>query len=117
MMYESEVENKQGEPELDKSPNAVSARLAWRFWLPRIATAILVPILLLGAMELGLRLLGVGYSTDLTQPCTVHGRPAACYNLFFPAPFFPPGMIKTCLLYTSDAADEEDSVDLGGRRI
>ena len=24
---------------------------------------------------------------------------------------------KLCLLYTSDAADEEDSVDLGGRRI
>ena len=103
MMYESEVENKQGEPELDKSPNAVSARLAWRFWLPRIATAILVPILLLGAMELGLRLLGVGYSTDLTQPCTVQGRPAACYNLFFPAPFFPPGMIKTPQVYAIPA--------------
>src|SRR5664279_428662 len=27
------------------------------------------------------------------------------------------GYRKTCLLYTSDAADEEDSVDLGGRRI
>eukprot|EP00658_Telonema_sp_P-2_P008339 TRINITY_DN13134_c0_g1_i13.p1 TRINITY_DN13134_c0_g1~~TRINITY_DN13134_c0_g1_i13.p1 ORF type:complete len:160 (-),score=7.52 TRINITY_DN13134_c0_g1_i13:3-482(-) len=26
-------------------------------------------------------------------------------------------LLKTCLLYTSDAADEEDSVDLGGRRI
>eukprot|EP00658_Telonema_sp_P-2_P013239 TRINITY_DN15010_c0_g2_i6.p1 TRINITY_DN15010_c0_g2~~TRINITY_DN15010_c0_g2_i6.p1 ORF type:complete len:1161 (-),score=378.85 TRINITY_DN15010_c0_g2_i6:31-3513(-) len=26
-------------------------------------------------------------------------------------------LIKDCLLYTSDAADEEDSVDLGGRRI
>src|SRR5664279_6622086 len=25
--------------------------------------------------------------------------------------------VITCLLYTSDAADEEDSVDLGGRRI
>src|SRR5665648_296933 len=25
--------------------------------------------------------------------------------------------ITACLLYTSDAADEEDSVDLGGRRI
>ena len=25
--------------------------------------------------------------------------------------------ILSCLLYTSDAADEEDSVDLGGRRI
>ena len=26
-------------------------------------------------------------------------------------------LYKICLLYTSDAADEEDSVDLGGRRI
>ena len=26
-------------------------------------------------------------------------------------------MNKTCLLYTSDAADERSSVDLGGRRI
>eukprot|EP00658_Telonema_sp_P-2_P015511 TRINITY_DN15976_c0_g1_i2.p2 TRINITY_DN15976_c0_g1~~TRINITY_DN15976_c0_g1_i2.p2 ORF type:complete len:353 (+),score=64.05 TRINITY_DN15976_c0_g1_i2:1706-2764(+) len=26
-------------------------------------------------------------------------------------------LTRTCLLYTSDAADEEDSVDLGGRRI
>eukprot|EP00658_Telonema_sp_P-2_P039826 TRINITY_DN2845_c0_g1_i1.p1 TRINITY_DN2845_c0_g1~~TRINITY_DN2845_c0_g1_i1.p1 ORF type:complete len:117 (-),score=28.54 TRINITY_DN2845_c0_g1_i1:55-405(-) len=28
-----------------------------------------------------------------------------------------PHNTKNCLLYTSDAADEEDSVDLGGRRI
>ena len=27
------------------------------------------------------------------------------------------GNIKVCLLYTSDAADERSSVDLGGRRI
>src|SRR5665648_28275 len=27
------------------------------------------------------------------------------------------GTAGACLLYTSDAADEEDSVDLGGRRI
>src|SRR5674536_90858 len=26
-------------------------------------------------------------------------------------------LFTSCLLYTSDAADEEDSVDLGGRRI
>src|SRR5664279_5469614 len=26
-------------------------------------------------------------------------------------------LLEACLLYTSDAADEEDSVDLGGRRI
>ena len=30
--------------------------------------------------------------------------------------FFYP-IFSSCLLYTSDAADEEDSVDLGGRRI
>ena len=28
-----------------------------------------------------------------------------------------PGAISACLLYTSDAADERSSVDLGGRRI
>ena len=28
-----------------------------------------------------------------------------------------PARFERCLLYTSDAADEEDSVDLGGRRI
>ena len=27
------------------------------------------------------------------------------------------GWINNCLLYTSDAADERSSVDLGGRRI
>ena len=27
------------------------------------------------------------------------------------------GLIRICLLYTSDAADERSSVDLGGRRI
>src|SRR5664280_3588242 len=32
---------------------------------------------------------------------------AICFSLYF----------MGCLLYTSDAADEEDSVDLGGRRI
>ena len=29
----------------------------------------------------------------------------------------PPNKPDTCLLYTSDAADERSSVDLGGRRI
>mgnify|MGYP003381690754 CR=1 FL=1 len=30
---------------------------------------------------------------------------------------FPFALISGCLLYTSDAADERSSVDLGGRRI
>jgi len=74
-----------------------------RYWAPRIASAILVPLLLLVAIEAGLRLFGVGYSTDLTVPCTAQGRAASCYNLFFPAPFFPPGMIKTPQAYAIPA--------------
>ena len=30
---------------------------------------------------------------------------------------YRPGVSGPCLLYTSDAADERSSVDLGGRRI
>jgi len=75
----------------------------WRFWAPRIATSIFIPALLLGIAEGALRLLGVGFLTDVTVPCTMRGRPASCYNLFFPAPFFPPGMIKTPQAYAIPA--------------
>jgi tetratricopeptide (TPR) repeat protein len=60
-------------------------------------------VLLLCIAEGALRLFGVGFPTDLTAPCTVQGRPASCYNLFFPAPFFPPGMIKTPQAYAIPA--------------
>jgi tetratricopeptide (TPR) repeat protein len=75
----------------------------WRFWAPRIAVSVVLPILLLGIAEGTLRLFGVGYPTGLTVPCTVQSRPASCYNLFFPAPFFPPGMIKTPQAYAIPA--------------
>jgi len=83
--------------------HAAQEKNPWRVWLPRIATAIVVPVALLVAVELGLRLFDVGYPTSLLQPCTIHGRSAACYNLFFPAPFFPPGMIKTPQAYAIPA--------------
>jgi tetratricopeptide (TPR) repeat protein len=68
---------------------------AWRFWLPRSAFALVAPVLLLLLLEGALRAFHVGYSTSLMEPCTIHGRPSSCYNLFFAAPFFPPGTIKT----------------------
>lgn len=74
----------------------------WRFWLPRIGFAIVAPMLLLALTEGALRLFNVGYSTDLMEPCTIHGRPSSCYNLFFAAPFFPPGMIKTPQFFSID---------------
>ncbi len=69
----------------------------------QIASAILIPALLLGLLEGALRLFGVGYPTGLTEACTLEGKAAACYNLFFPAPFFPPGMIKTPQAYSIPA--------------
>ncbi|HZM08807.1 MAG TPA: hypothetical protein VFC15_01200 [Candidatus Limnocylindrales bacterium] len=75
----------------------------WRFWAPLIASAIFIPVLLLGIVEVALRFSGVGFPTELLVPCTLQGRPASCYNLFFPAPFFPPGMIKTPQVYAIPA--------------
>lgn len=79
------------------------ASRGWRYWSPRIATAVLLPVLLIGALEGMLRWFDVGFPIDATVPCTLKGRPAACYNLFFPAPFFPPGMIKTPQAYAIPA--------------
>lgn len=76
---------------------------AWA-WMLRISVGMAIFAVLLGIVESGLRLAGVGFSTDVTTPCTLHGQPASCYNLFFPAPFFPPGMIKAPQAYAIPAA-------------
>ena len=104
-MYESDVENEQGQSAEEQPAVATDGiHRGWRWWALRVGSAIAIPILVLVAIEIGLRAFNVGYSTDLTQPCTIHGQPAACYNLFFPAPFFPPGMIKTPEAYAIPAA-------------
>eukprot|EP00658_Telonema_sp_P-2_P033215 TRINITY_DN24425_c0_g3_i1.p1 TRINITY_DN24425_c0_g3~~TRINITY_DN24425_c0_g3_i1.p1 ORF type:complete len:241 (+),score=40.88 TRINITY_DN24425_c0_g3_i1:60-782(+) len=51
------------------------------------------------------------------HPC---GEGGEYESLCLDSPLFKQRIVidnSTCLLYTSDAADEEDSVDLGGRRI
>jgi tetratricopeptide (TPR) repeat protein len=76
---------------------------SWKVWLLRIAIGLFAPLLLLGLGEAVLRVFGVGFPTDVTVPCTIQGRSAACYNLFFTAPFFPPGMIKEPQMYAIPA--------------
>lgn len=63
-------------------------------WLALLLTSTLIPILILTAVEIGLRLVGVGFPTSVTVPCTVKGQKAWCDNLFFPSTFFPPKMIR-----------------------
>lgn len=78
-----------------KKPKVSSGRI----WVLRVCFGVFVPFLLLGLVEAALRTSGVGYPTDVTVPCTIQSRPAACYNMFFAAPFFPPGMIKMPQMY------------------
>ena len=67
---------------------------ASRVRLFRVVTVVLAPLLVLGALELLLRLFGVGHSTAFTVPCEVGGRPAACPNPDFPLRFFPPALAR-----------------------
>lgn len=76
-----------------------SSRITPRTWFLRALLATCVFIVLVAALEAGLRLTKTGFDTSLLVPCTLQGQPASCYNLFFPAPFFPPGMIKTPQVY------------------
>jgi tetratricopeptide (TPR) repeat protein len=105
-MNESEVKKHEG-PSTEGEPVAQEASGAHRncrSWAWRAGSAVATTLLLLAGIEACLRVFHVGYPTDLTEPCTINGQPASCYNLFFPAPFFPPGMIKTPEAYAIPAA-------------
>jgi len=75
-----------------------------------VATALLLPLLVLALFEGGLRIAGAGFSTSLLVPCTVKGSPAFCYNLFFATPYFPAGMVQTPRLYSIPAIKSPNTV-------
>jgi tetratricopeptide (TPR) repeat protein len=91
------------EEQVEASTPQVNSVNNARVWVLRVALTIFLPLLLIGLGEAVLRIFGVGFSTDVTVPCTVRGHPASCYNLFFTAPFFPPGMIKMPQMYAIPA--------------
>jgi tetratricopeptide (TPR) repeat protein len=74
-----------------------------RLWVLRIATAIGVPVLLIGTVEAGLRIFGYGYPSEFTIPCIVQGRDAFCDNDHFTWQFFPPGAFRLPLAFAIPA--------------
>ncbi len=66
-----------------------------RLWLFRVAALALAPLLALGALELGLRLGGFGYSTAFFVPAEVHGRRALIPNERFGWRFFGPELSRS----------------------
>jgi tetratricopeptide (TPR) repeat protein len=87
-----------------KSPDAATAgavpeprrKPGRRLWM-RLAAATLFPLFLLGALELGLRLAGYGYPTQLFLPRTIGGEEFLVPNDQFTHRFFPPSLARAPL--------------------
>jgi len=66
-----------------------------RLWLMRFFVMIFVPLLVLGAIELGLRLGGYGYAPDFFRRIRIDGRNFYVPNEKFSSRFFPPAIART----------------------
>ncbi|MEJ5238251.1 MAG: tetratricopeptide repeat protein [Limisphaera sp.] len=64
----------------------------WKLWLGRLALSVLVPGLLVGLAELGLRWSGYGWPTSYFVPGESEGRPCWVENDRFAWRFFPRGL-------------------------
>ena len=60
--------------------------------------AVMVPLLLLGGLEVGLRLCGFGYPTGFFLPAQIDGRRFYVTNEKFGYRFFPPSLARTPLI-------------------
>ncbi|ABF39741.1 Tetratricopeptide repeat protein [Candidatus Koribacter versatilis Ellin345] len=87
----------------------VTAPITAKTWVMRIFCAVFGAALILGCLEGALRVFDVGFPTSLTVPCTMEQQPAACYNLFFTAPYFPPGIIHTPTLFAVPAVKAQNT--------
>jgi tetratricopeptide (TPR) repeat protein len=66
-----------------------------RLWLFRIIAATVVPLLLLGALELALRIGGFGYPTSFFLRTKINGEDFYVTNDRFGFRFFPPAIART----------------------
>jgi tetratricopeptide (TPR) repeat protein len=66
-----------------------------RVWLMRFFAMIFVPLLLLGGIELGLRLAGYGYDTGFFRRIQINGHDFYVPNEEFSYRFFPPAIART----------------------
>lgn len=66
-------------------------------WLMRLMAATLVPLFLLGLLEVGLRVAGCGYSTSYWRPSEIDGQDYLVPNHKFTYRFFPPALARAPL--------------------
>jgi tetratricopeptide (TPR) repeat protein len=75
----------------EKSKSNIPTR---RLWLFRIGVAIVAPLLIVGGLELGLRLFGYGYPVSFFVPAKINGQDFYVPNDSFGYRFFPPAMAR-----------------------
>ncbi|HWW01916.1 MAG TPA: tetratricopeptide repeat protein [Candidatus Acidoferrum sp.] len=68
---------------------------ASRKWVFRLAALVLVPLVLLAALELGLRVAGYGYPTSFFKPLRIGERDFLVENDKFGLRFFPPELARS----------------------
>jgi tetratricopeptide (TPR) repeat protein len=67
---------------------------ASRQWLFRLIAVVIIPLMVLGGLEAGLRLFGYGYEPGLFKKMTIGGRSYWVNNDSFAFRFFPPQMAR-----------------------
>ena len=81
---------------LSGSPAVLPAPLSpRRQWLFRLLTVVVLPLILLGGLELLLRLLGVGFDPHFFKPAKIGGQDCYVANADFGLRFFPRSMVRT----------------------
>jgi tetratricopeptide (TPR) repeat protein len=75
-------------------PSPISKR---RLWLMRFFAMIFIPLLVLGGLEVGLRLGGYGYDTHFFRQIQINGHNFYVPNDKFSHRFFPPALARTPL--------------------
>ncbi|MCU0772655.1 MAG: hypothetical protein MUE94_12940 [Verrucomicrobia bacterium] len=76
----------------------------------RLAAATVIPLVVLGSVELGLRLAGFGYPTGFFLPSRIEGRDYLIPNFKFSYRFFPPALAREPVLFRMSAVKPEGAV-------
>jgi hypothetical protein len=77
------------------APAVTPALGADRRRLFRLIAAVVLPIVLLAALEISLRLAGYGYPTSFFVPQRIHGKAMLVENTWFGRRFFPPSLLRS----------------------
>ena len=61
----------------------------------RLFAMIFIPLVVLGGLELGLRLAGYGYDTHFLRPTQINGQQYYVPNEKYSYRFFPPALVRS----------------------